>query len=474
MRLNKAFSTTFGSNKRAQSLFGQDTLDVKPKDDSHKSLSTSALAEDLPDIKQVKPEDQLHLFAVKLRFCCRRINFTGCEPPNEALVQYKNYQLEELAEFVQTTKEVLKPSIYAMCVTMFSCNVFRPLPAVSHMHDPEEDDPIYDPAWPTLKYVYMFFLRLLESPALKPSEAKKYFSEKFIGQLVTMMSSEDPNERENLKLILHRLYGRFLGFRIYIRQVLSTKLAEMAFEKQYQFPGATDILELMGSIVAGLKAPLKRQHERFLFKILLPLHFSDHVGQFFSQLVYCVVQFQKKNPALMGKFTKLFLKKWPHLDSKKIVLYLSELEELIDEMQPEQFRSLEKLIYTKMSKCIKSEHYQVAERALMYWENEYIVSLMEVDKNVSCPILLPSLLHSSKFHWHRSVVEMATKGTKYFIEGKSLTELVRHLNRIKKAQKKQREDADAHWDNIERMAYENREKLQLRRCSHDATDRFFS
>lgn len=46
-----------------------------------------------------------------------------------------------------------------------SANIFRPLPARSKEtpFDPEEDEPILEPAWPHLHIVYEFFLRFVVS-----------------------------------------------------------------------------------------------------------------------------------------------------------------------------------------------------------------------------------------------------------------------------------------------------------------------
>lgn len=46
---------------------------------------------------------------------------------------------------------------------------------------------------------------------------------------------------------------------------------------------------------------------------------------------------------------------------------------------------------------------QVAERALYYWNNEYIVNLMGEHMATILPIVFPSLYQNSKSHWNRSV-----------------------------------------------------------------------
>lgn len=47
--------------------------------------------------------------------------------------------------------------------------------------------------------------------------------------------------------------------------------------------------------------------------------------------------------------------------------------------------------------------FQVAERALYFWNNEYIVSLIEENSDVIFPIMFDSLYRISKEHWNKWV-----------------------------------------------------------------------
>jgi len=42
-------------------------------------------------------------------------------------------------------------------------------------------------------------------------------STKFLEQYLELFDSEDPRERDYLKTIMHRIYGRFMPLRPYIR-----------------------------------------------------------------------------------------------------------------------------------------------------------------------------------------------------------------------------------------------------------------
>jgi len=120
--------------------------------------------------------------------------------------------------------------------------LFRTLPPVTNPsgadYDPEEDEPNLEVAWPHLQLVYDFFLRFLESPDFQPNTAKRYIDQKYVlnvrsnqkttkqfiriyFQLLELFDSEDPRERDFLKTILHRIYGKFLGLRAYIRKQIN-------------------------------------------------------------------------------------------------------------------------------------------------------------------------------------------------------------------------------------------------------------
>lgn len=43
----------------------------------------------------------------------------------------------------------------------------------------------------------------------------------FVMQLMELFDSEDPRERECLKTVLHRIYGKFLSLRAFIRKQIN-------------------------------------------------------------------------------------------------------------------------------------------------------------------------------------------------------------------------------------------------------------
>lgn len=130
-----------------------------------------------------------------------------------------------------------------------SANIFRPLPTRSRdtPFDPEEDEPILEGAWPHLHIVYEFFLRFVVSGSTEAKVARKYIDTGLITRFLELFDSEDPRERDYLKVpskknclrithlslsadtffsnfktqtILHRIYGKFMPHRAFIRKVI--------------------------------------------------------------------------------------------------------------------------------------------------------------------------------------------------------------------------------------------------------------
>lgn len=67
----------------------------------------------------------------------------------------------------------------------------------------------------------------------------------------------------------------------------------------------------------------------------------------------------------------------------------------------------------------------MAESALYYWNNDYIMSLIEENSNVVLPIMFPALYKISKEHWNQTIVALVYNVLKTFMEmnGKLFDEL---------------------------------------------------
>ena len=106
---------------------------------------------------------------------------------------------------------------------------------------------------------------------------------------------------------------------------------------------------------------------------MIPLHKSSRYQSFQGQLAYCIVQFVEKEASLTHLIIGSMLRYWPLTNTTKEVLFLSEVEEILDVCEPHEFLNICEPLFHRLALCVDSQHFQVAERALYFWNNEYIV-----------------------------------------------------------------------------------------------------
>jgi len=322
-------------------------------------MAQPKVIENLPSFKDVSASDRSALFVKKLKLCSIRFDFSeGSGQEREKEV--KRQTLLELVDYVNSAKGPFPDSVMPDFLTMVSSNIFRPLPtrAREMPFDPEEDEPVLEVAWPHLHIVYEFFLRFVVSSSTEAKVAKKYIDSSFITKFLELFDSEDPRERDYLKTILHRIYGKFMPHRSFIRKAISNVFFRFIYETE-RHNGIAELLEILGSIINGFALPLKDEHKQFLERALIPLHKPSCISQYHQQLSYCITQYLEKDPKLAEMVIKGLLKYWPLTNSGKEVLFLNELEELLELTQPTEFAKVAVPLFRTVANCINSQHFQV-------------------------------------------------------------------------------------------------------------------
>ncbi|XP_033632507.1 serine/threonine-protein phosphatase 2A 56 kDa regulatory subunit gamma isoform-like isoform X2 [Asterias rubens] len=448
----------------------------KRQGSSRFNISKNRELQRLPLLKDATPAEREDLFTKKLQQCSVVFDFISDPLSDLKWKEVKRAALNELVEFVTHQRSVITEPIYPEAVKMFSINMFRTLPPPSNPSgaefDPEEDEPTLEAAWPHLQLVYEFFLRFLESPDFQPNTAKKHIDQKFVLQLLELFDSEDPRERDFLKTTLHRIYGKFLGLRAYIRKHINHIFYRFVYETEHH-NGVAELLEILGSIINGFALPLKEEHKSFLLRVLMPLHKAKSLSVYHPQLAYCVVQFLEKDPSLTEKVLKLLLKFWPKVHSPKEVMFLNELEEILDVIEPTEFNKVIEPLFQQLSKCVSSPHFQVAERALYYWNNEYIMSLISDNAAAILPIMFPSLYKNSKAHWNKTIHGLIYNALKLFMEmnQKLFDECSQKYKQERQNEKDKLKKRNEAWIKMEDVAKRNPMFERLSNDFHDDNSR---
>ncbi|KAG6534047.1 serine/threonine protein phosphatase 2A 57 kDa regulatory subunit B' alpha isoform-like [Zingiber officinale] len=376
--------------------------------------------ESLPLFRDVPVLERQALFLRKLRICSVLFDFSDTlKSAREKEV--KRQTLSELVDFVQSGSGRLNEQVQEELVRTVDVNIFRSLPPASHENtgveptDPEEEDPYLDPAWPHLQLVYELLLRYVVSSDTDTKVAKRYIDHSFVLRLLDLLNSEDPREREYLKTILHRIYGKFMVHRPFIRKAINNIFYRFIFETE-RHSGIGELLEILGSIINGFALPMKEEHKLFLVRALIPLHKPKPVGMYHQQLSYCIVQFVEKDYKLADTVIRGLLKYWPVTNCQKEVLFLGELEEVLEATQPAEFQRCMVPLFKQIARCLSSSHFQVAERSLFLWNNDHIVSLVAQNRSVILPIIFEALEKNMLGHWNQAVHGLTANVRKMFLD----------------------------------------------------------
>ena len=411
---------------------------------------------------EVGPHERHELFIRKLGQCAVVFDFN--DPSNEIDgKQIKAATLTELVECITNQRNIINEAVYPEVVKMFASNLFRSIPPpvnpTGDAYDPEEDEPVLELAWPHLQLVYEFFLRFVESPDFNTNIAKRYIDQQFVIQLLELFDSEDPRERDFLKTTLHRIYGKFLNLRAFIRRSINNVFFQFVYETE-RHNGIAELLEILGAIINGFALPLKEEHRAFLTRALIPLHKVKGLALYHPQLAYCVVQFLEKDASLTQEVVDGLLKYWPKVNSPKEVMFLNEVEEILDVIEPTEFQKVMERLFMQLARCVSSQHFQVAERALYYWNNEYIVNLIGENIHAILPLVFNALYTNSNGHWNRQIHNLAYNALKLMMEidGDAFNQCTEEYKRTRQGEAQKERERETNWAKLREAALRNAER----------------
>ena len=98
------------------------------------------------------------------------------------------------------------------------------------------------------------------------------------------------------------------------------------------------------------------------FQVLMPLHKVKSLSVYHPQLAYCVVQFLEKDPSLTEQVIMTLLRFWPKVHSPKEVMFLNELEEILDVIEPAEFQKVSCNVFNLVG--VEAQHVCVALNVL--------------------------------------------------------------------------------------------------------------
>ncbi|KDP26746.1 hypothetical protein JCGZ_17904 [Jatropha curcas] len=414
--------------------------------------------EGLPAFRDVPNSDKQNLFIRKLNLCCIVFDFTD-PTKNLKEKEIKRQNLLELVDYITSVNGKFTETVMQEVIKMVAANLFRtltPQPRDNKVVDGvelDEEEASMDPAWPHLQLVYELFLRFVASSEVEVKPAKRYIDQSFIVKMLDLFDSEDPREREYLKTILHRIYGKFMVHRPFIRKAINNIFFQFIFETE-KHNGIAEFLEILGSIINGFALPLKEEHKMFLVHSLIPLHKPRCLAMYHQPLSYCISQFVEKDSMLADTVIRGLLKYWPITNSSKEVMFLNELEEILEATQPSEFQRCMVPLFQQISQCLNSSHFQVAERALFLWNNDPIENLIIQHRKVILPIIFPALEQNARSHWNQAVRSLTLNVRKIFddLDPELFNECLLKFQEAERKEDEIKARREAKWKRLEELA----------------------
>ena len=294
---------------------------------------------------------------------------------------------------------------------MIKKNIFRPLPNANRGNslsvsetgvEEEEQEP--DHTWPHIRGIYEIFLQLVINEACDVKTLKQFVTSNFISEFLQLFDSDLVEERDFLKNILHKLYAKLVPRRKMIRKAI-TDCFHLLIHEIHKFNGASELLDIMASIISGFAIPLREEHVIFFKNIIIPLHKVQTSGLYFDNLIRCSMLFLTKDSTLSVPLLEGILKYWPFANYVKETLFLQELPEVFEFCDVEKIQPLVNKLFKRVIRCISGSHLQVADRAMCLFESESFISIIKQYKTISFNMLVPTVNHLASNHWHQMLKE---------------------------------------------------------------------
>lgn len=134
-------------------------------------------------------------------------------------------------------------------------------------------------------------------------------------------------------------------------------------------------------------------------------------------------------------------------------MFLGEMEEILDVIESTQFQKIMEQLFKQIAKCVSSPHFQVAERALYYWNNEYLMGFIEEHSNTILPIMFPALYRISKEHWNQTIIALVYNVLKTFMEmnSKLFDELTANYKSERQKERRREKEREELWRRLDKL-----------------------
>ena len=280
---------------------------------------------------------------------------------------------------------------------MITINIFNP----NNIKNKEEKREQY---WLDIKCIYDLFLKLIENEKCDDIILKQYIKYDFINKFIQLFNSKIEDEKNILKLILHRLYAKVMCRRLLIRNVIANYLT-LSNIKLNQYNGVKELLEVMSSIVSGFKVPLREKNIIFFKNIIIPLYKPESCDLYFNYLVSCSMLFLTKDETLSIPLLEGILDYFNYKNFNVKKSFLEVIKEIFNNfnIDIEKIDSIRDKLFNTIIKCFSEYNNELINTALSFFSNKYFISIIKKNINISFKIIVPQVNYFAQNHWNETI-----------------------------------------------------------------------
>ncbi|TNV73132.1 hypothetical protein FGO68_gene16958 [Halteria grandinella] len=251
--------------------------------------------------------------------------------------------------------------------------------------------------------IYSFMLQLFSCQCIDICTLKMFVTPSFINRIIGLYESEYENERSHLKVLLHRLYARFVPRRMMIRKAIDDKLLEVIY-LDANFNGTAELLNILSALISGFSVPLSTYNVLFFKNVLLPL-LKINTAYFHESLLRNTMLYLGKDSSLAVPLIKALIQYWPFGNSANEVLFIMHLGEAIEICDFDKQGPLAIRVFKRIVKCLSGEHLQIVDQAMCLFEKDIVLQVLHNYKNLIYPFLVPVVDNLAQTHWHPQLKE---------------------------------------------------------------------
>uniref|UniRef100_A0A1A9UUP3 Serine/threonine protein phosphatase 2A regulatory subunit n=1 Tax=Glossina austeni TaxID=7395 RepID=A0A1A9UUP3_GLOAU len=324
--------------------------------------------------------------------------------------------LSNLAVYLANAKGILTEGMFYEVLGMISANIFHPLPPHQRNEGERKDNvSVEEVCWEHLMLVYEVFYCFVHHSGFERAYAQVYMDEKFLMKLIRLFDTEIEPERYTLANVLSRIFKKCPKRRQFIKKtIIDTFLAHIYEGKE--FNGISELLQIFQLVIMEFDTTLKYEYFELLMRVLLPLHINPLLCIYHINLSSCVILFIKKFSVLTENIIKQLLLFWPRTSTEKQVIFLEEIDTILQLIELREFQGIQKILFRHLGKCANSPHMLVSKHALRILRSARVRVLVEQSNVCILPIIVPALYQATKTHWNEFIVWLAMDVLKEYLQ----------------------------------------------------------